>query len=136
MRISGDESSGVHAEIANNASAATATAILSGAGTVTVDGLMAEGIVASTVGSGGAVAITDRETAVDAFGSQAAGVSVEQVSGYMNQVATRPMLAEKMATTVTQPSTLVVRLLTRSPMIFRLLVMSRMSRRSGGVENP
>ena len=56
--------------------------------------------------------------------------------GQINQVTTSPMPAEKIATTVIQPRTLVHRLFTRSPMMAGLLVMSRIRSRSGGVEKP
>jgi hypothetical protein len=54
----------------------------------------------------------------------------------MNQVATSPMLAAKIAATVIQPRTFIAGLFTWSPMIRRLFVIGRISSSSGGVENP
>jgi hypothetical protein len=54
----------------------------------------------------------------------------------MNQLATKPALAVKIAAVVIEPRILIARPFTLSPMIVRLLVINMMSSNSGGVENP
>jgi len=56
--------------------------------------------------------------------------------GYMNQLAIRRRLATKIAAVVIQATKLRARLLTLSPMMRRLLVITTISNSSGGVEKP
>ena len=51
----------------------------------------------------------------------------------MNQLATKPALAAKIAAVVIQPSILIARPFTLSPMMARLLVINIISSSSGGV---
>src|SRR5215217_466858 len=54
----------------------------------------------------------------------------------MNQVTISPMLAEKIAITVIHSRKFVQRLFTRFPIRARLLVISRIKSKRGGVEKP
>src|SRR5690606_32866349 len=58
------------------------------------------------------------------------------VGGHSTQISTSPRLAAKIATRVTMASTFSQNELVLSPMMVRLLVMSTMSRKSGGAEKP
>src|SRR5947209_19246561 len=54
----------------------------------------------------------------------------------MIQVTTNPIVAEKIAMTVIQPSAFIARPLTRSPIMLLLFVMSMINSINGGVEKP
>src|SRR5262249_3673464 len=70
--------------------------------------------------------------------SQQPRVRIQQAgsNAYKNQLMINPPLAKKIAAVVIHPSTLIARLLTRSPMMRRSLVMRRIRNINGGVENP